>query len=623
VPLTNRSLPRKGRFLKHATLKTVFVTMIAFVVLCYANEAASKTRKTICSMALNSSNEFEAFRKSLTPQDFDFVELVPEKSDGTWFEKACRSGTQCDVLIISGHFGGLFFGEAKSNLLELSTLESAACSKSCDGILRRPKEVFLMGCNTLANHSKDHRTLAQYLDVLINDGFPLGLAEEVAVARYGGEGLSLEERFSHLFGDQTSIYGFASTGPIGSRAAPILTKYLNSVGDYHRHLENKLPSTLNSKLKVAFGKTSYKELLLKDRLNSEATDLVCKLQSRNPEDLKEALLKIDERGLARKFIDRIRDTLSSNMDFRVVGHFPSILEALSTSVKRNGELFEVQFKNLQAMMPIVNGLDRQTLARSSQQLIDRRLAKASSLIEIQRLCQTGLENGGLTLDQETFGKIPADRTLKAVLLGCFSKISDALFSQSLKAMEMAKNFAEKEYLYFNVQRHLQQDPRYVANLAFQDGLPDSIKADLNNFSILPGNYRQCLNNASRSTTKSSRDGARWNCWQSLLPDSDLACLATLSEMELPGSKDFAWQCAIRPNLTIGRCMAIVNKLSIDNKIPSNFEQMHDDLLWKCYSTLLDNMNLEPASCLMIQRSMKIRGHKIKMQWNCMNRLPKF
>ena len=140
--------------------------MIAFVVLCYANEAASKTRKTICSMALNSSNEFEAFRKSLTPQNFDFVELVPEKSDGTWFEKACRSGTQCDVLIISGHFGGLFFGEAKSNLLELSTLESAACSKSCDGILRRPKEVFLMGCNTLANHSKDHRTLAQYLDLL-------------------------------------------------------------------------------------------------------------------------------------------------------------------------------------------------------------------------------------------------------------------------------------------------------------------------------------------------------------------------------------------------------------------------------------------------------------------------
>lgn len=597
--------------------------MIAFVVLCYANEAASKTRKTICSMALNSSNEFEAFRKSLTPQNFDFVELVPEKSDGTWFEKACRSGTQCDVLIISGHFGGLFFGEAKSNLLELSTLESAACSKSCDGILRRPKEVFLMGCNTLANHSKDHRTLAQYLDVLINDGFPLGLAEEVAVARYGGEGLSLEERFSQLFGDQTSIYGFSSTGPIGSRAAPILSKYLNSVGDYHRHLETKLPSSENAKLKVAFGKTSYKELLLKDRLNSVSMDLVCKLQSQRSEDIREALQSIDEKGLARKLIDRIRDTLSSNLNFRVIGHFPAILEALSSSVKRNSELFEVQFKNLQAMMPIVNDLDRQTLAKSSQHLIDRRLAKASSLIEIQRLCQTGLENQGLILDQEVFRKIPADRTLKAVLLGCFSKLSDALFSQSLKALEQAKSFAEQEYLYFNIQRHLQQEPRHVTNLSLQGGLPDSIMADLNRFSSLPGNYRQCLNNASGSATKSSRDGARWNCWQKNLPDSDLACIATLSEMELPGSKDFAWQCAMRPHLTIGRCMAIVNKLSVNNKIPSDFEQMHDDLLWKCYSTLLDQMNLEPASCLMLQRSMKIRGHQIKMQWNCMNRLPKF
>lgn len=104
--------------------------MIGLVVLCYANEDASRTRKTICSMALNSSNEFEAFQKSLTPQEFDFVELVPEKIDGTWFEKACKSGIECDVLFVSGHFGGLFFGEAKSNLLELSTLESAPSARS-------------------------------------------------------------------------------------------------------------------------------------------------------------------------------------------------------------------------------------------------------------------------------------------------------------------------------------------------------------------------------------------------------------------------------------------------------------------------------------------------------------
>lgn len=597
--------------------KLILSIALAFAWLCYAPVGNAFSRKTVCSMALNSSDEFQAFQKSLSPQGFDFIELVPDRSHGSWLKDACRSNVQCDVLLISGHFGGLFFGESKSNLLELAEIEQASCNRSCDGIFKRPKEVFLMGCNTLADHSKDHRTLSQYLQVLINDGFPLGLAEEVAVARYGGEGLSLADRFSHVFGENTSIYGFSSTGPIGARAAPSLSRYLKATGDYHAHLESKVPSRPNLNLKNSFGKSSFKELLSKDRLSAESAALICQLQSDRASDLQTALQKIDETGTAVQYIDRIREALSKSAGGFNIGLFPKIISALSASVKRNSELFEVQFKNLQAMKPIVNSYDRTTLEKSSQQLINSRMEKAKSLSEIQRLCQTGLENASLVLDLETFKKIPVEQKLKYVLLGCFSQISEDLLALGVRTLEKADKPQEQEYLYFNLRRHL-SDSRLKINFHAPFKLTDSVAADLKRYSNLPPSYRQCLNQSTQG------DGDRWHCWQKfqteLNPEaSDLACLATLSNMERPGSKDFAWQCLKRPHLTIGRCLAISNQIA---ELPQSFEQMHDDLLWNCYSTLLDRMDLEPASCLMLQRNMKIRGHRIKMQWNCMNRLPK-
>jgi hypothetical protein len=306
--------------------------------------------------------------------------------------------------------------------------------------------------------------------------------------------------------------------------------------------------------------------------------------------------------------------MASDLGPKFLGVFPRILDELSNSVKRNSALFEVQFKNIKAMIPIASNGDRRTLELSMQQLIDIRLSKAKTFIEVQRLCETGHNNNGLTLDHETFQKIPAEKHLKFVLIGCFARISDELTRYTVEALSKATAKNDQEYLHFNLRNHLNQSQRQ--HLHSMKGFTDSVNADLKRFAEIPADYQQCLNSASRQVTAANRDAARWNCWQRMLPDSDLACLATMDQMEQQSSKDFAWQCAKRPETTVGRCLALAGR------IPSEFEQMHDDLIWNCYSTLLERMNLEKASCLMLQRSMRIRGHRIKMQWNCMNRLPK-
>ncbi len=112
-------------------------------------------KKTVCSMVINSADEINAFKSALSPNAFDFVELTQNKKDSAdWFRNSCAAKIQSDILVISGHFAGTFFGESGLNL-PINDLESASCRSECDGILKRPKEVFLFGCNTLAGKKAD------------------------------------------------------------------------------------------------------------------------------------------------------------------------------------------------------------------------------------------------------------------------------------------------------------------------------------------------------------------------------------------------------------------------------------------------------------------------------------
>jgi hypothetical protein len=186
--------------------------------------------KTICTMTFNSADEKKVFEKNLTPMGYDQLELVPATKDPTWFKKACGTVNKCDILIISGHFGGLFFGE-QSSTLSLTELMTAKEKNLCPSILDTPKAVYLMGCNTLSSKSPDHRSVNDYLRVLVGDGFPLNMAEEVAASRYLNFGQSMAEFMTSIFNQSQMIVGFESTGPLGASAAPRLEKAFQATTD--------------------------------------------------------------------------------------------------------------------------------------------------------------------------------------------------------------------------------------------------------------------------------------------------------------------------------------------------------------------------------------------------------
>lgn len=191
--------------------------------------------KNICSVTINSSEEIELFKKELRGvPDTQFIELVPPSSatyQSNWFTKVCQSGVQCDVLIISGHFGGTFFGQSGYRL-ESDTMESLSCSNTCDGIFKRPKEVYLFGCNTLSTKGPDERTPEQYLQVLLSHGFNREMAERITVLRYTPLGDSNKGRMERVFSGVKNIYGFYSIAPTGSNITDILGTYLLRLGNY-------------------------------------------------------------------------------------------------------------------------------------------------------------------------------------------------------------------------------------------------------------------------------------------------------------------------------------------------------------------------------------------------------
>src|SRR5690606_1481350 len=186
-----------------------------------------------------SDNEKKVFESQIKkyPKKFNpIVELTDMGEDDDWFDVACSSGLRCDQLVISGHFGGTFFGESEKSL-SMGELESKGCSKTCEGILGQPYEVFLMGCNTLASKEMDHRSPVQYLQVLLNDGIPRAQAEMVVESRYGQSGDDFKSKMQRAFGGEIKqLYGFDSVGPSGKNVEGFLKNYFSKI-EAPKHLE--------------------------------------------------------------------------------------------------------------------------------------------------------------------------------------------------------------------------------------------------------------------------------------------------------------------------------------------------------------------------------------------------
>lgn len=214
-----------------------FILILSSLLLVFAANGATdkqfdKGAKTLCEITLNSKDEKQVFEKHLTPMGYQAIELAPEDDkDPLWFQKACQAVSHCDVMVISGHFGGLFFGQGIATTLPLQLLLQAKQNHSCPSLLDSPKQVYLMGCNTLASKKADHRTIEEYLSVLIEDGFPLSLAEQVAASRYLKFGHSLQQSMSMIFDHSDLVVGFDGRAPLGKYNGPMLEQAFRSSGD--------------------------------------------------------------------------------------------------------------------------------------------------------------------------------------------------------------------------------------------------------------------------------------------------------------------------------------------------------------------------------------------------------
>ncbi|MEA9357726.1 hypothetical protein SHI21_15960 [Bacteriovorax sp. PP10] len=102
--------------------------------------------------------------------------------------------------------------------------------------MENPKEVFLLGCNTLAKKEEDNRTASQYLDILLADNIPLSEATRTVEQRYGSVGTSIEDSMKRAFKNVPHIYGFDSVGPSGKNIEHMLNKYHQQNPDYYSHL---------------------------------------------------------------------------------------------------------------------------------------------------------------------------------------------------------------------------------------------------------------------------------------------------------------------------------------------------------------------------------------------------
>src|SRR6202795_3445860 len=208
---------------------TKFLLLTALLAAVWAHDADAD-KKTVCSITVNSPDEKEAFRRSLAPDKYQFVELV-ERGRSDWLESACRQGIRCDVLVISGHYdgGNEFFSEKLEarEFLPVAEMERVSCSDSCPGLFSQLKEVYLFGCNT-TNPEALKSASAEVRRSLVRSGYSRADAERLSRALSARHGESSRDRMRLIFKDVPVIYGFSSKAPVGPTAASMLDRYFQA-----------------------------------------------------------------------------------------------------------------------------------------------------------------------------------------------------------------------------------------------------------------------------------------------------------------------------------------------------------------------------------------------------------
>ncbi len=328
------------------------MTTLLALILFLALPAMANSRLTVCTATINSADETLLLQKTLSPQDFKFVELTDfaqNKNDprSNWFDLACASKVTCDVLLISGHFSGEFFSDYSALKLSLNQLEQKACQRSCDNILKNPKEIFLLGCNTLSEKNMDSRSPTEYYNVLRHDGFSPIRAQEIVESRYGSLGDSNKSRMDRVFSEGQSLYGFTSVTARGKILAERLKQYLQSKGDYYQYLTQEKRGT-NMEMRAAFKGLNYAESKPVGIAGS-GWNQICDLRDNNIDNLQ-----------------KIQSMIQLLSGEKYLAYLPSLVEVLKENKFSNEELMPLRVQeNLKSrVLNLMYGMKKSVLGVS-------------------------------------------------------------------------------------------------------------------------------------------------------------------------------------------------------------------------------------------------------------------
>jgi len=211
----------------------ILVTLLALAAAGWVVEAPA-AKSTVCTITINSADEKDAFRRYLPKDKFEVVELV-EPGNRDWLASACQRNIQCDVLVISGHFGGAQVAATEfysaevggTEFLPVEEMERASCSESCPGLFSQLKEVYLFGCETLSP-AASHATSDEIARTLVQAGRTPQDAAHFASVLNARHGETNRDRMRRIFAGVPVIYGFSSIAPLGPAAASTLSRYFQS-----------------------------------------------------------------------------------------------------------------------------------------------------------------------------------------------------------------------------------------------------------------------------------------------------------------------------------------------------------------------------------------------------------
>lgn len=603
--------------------RTAWAPLLAGLLLAFAVPAWTAPKR-ICTMTLNSADEKEALQQ-LYGHHAEITELVPQQGKNPrWLQDACNSGIECDVLLVSGHFGGVFFGEGVSTTLDLKDLERLSCENSCPGILKKPKDIFLMGCNTLSTKSPDKRSIEEYVEVLIKNGFPRDLAERVAFARYSEFGMSISQIFSSAFPNAQRLHGFASTGPLGKVAAPLMKQALKSTTA--ETFFEKGPDV--EKFKKLFAGSSYRVVEPRKDMDPKYKSLTCNAYSENISDNSDAVAFLSQKLHLKKyyeplleatrnkvFMSLLRESAQGSREVRnnFISFFIEIGNANSLPLK-----MKFQFLELQQQLGL---MPASVKSEMQDKLIRSRLAEGLNFIVTDQLCgmkefltNTELKAEWLLVSGGSWQYVPR-------LSQCFGSYDRGVEATLKEMMYNQDSAVKREALRALKGRLISHDFRELLKVSAQ--WPRRDRLDMNYSLGLRSPYENlsapveaCLQKAATADTAESRDGYRWYCYNSFETeiDSPVKCQLMARSFETQSVTGMDWNCLTRftSDIHLGACLEAADRnLDLESG---------DNMRWLCWSKLSEQKQLNRSECLALASSMKIQGNRFKANWNCMNRV---